>query len=597
MSSIPARAATPAIPSVPPGRLEESMRNPIRSLAARIVLLVFVATVTSSLAVSWIAFRSLDGFLRERIDQRFPEIARRIAGELEHWYEARLREVGVFAESTILEQSLPALESRGPRDERARAEAERYLEYVIESFPHFERLVIARPDGRPLAQTGGGRPLPVERLSAVDLPTDEASISEAFALGGRPVQRISIPVRSPGDDAIAWLHASLPLDRLSAVLASRELGDSARIFLVDRDGRPLGSAGAPVVDGAAPPVPAPADARDGLSAAAHYEDARGIRVVGTRTSLPRLGFSLVVEQPYEEAFAPVVTSMSRVVALNLIIVLACGLGASRLARSIVQPLRALARAARRLSEGEREVVIEETRASDEIHLLTRTFNDMSRRLGRFARELEENHRAIESANRELVVKNEALSEMNVVLEQLSITDGLTKLHNHRYFQESMVQACKRSLRTGEPLGLLLVDIDFFKRWNDRLGHAGGDEILRRMARALEVSVRETDVLARYGGEEFAVLALDTDLEGAVALAEKIRGTVAATEFLTDVPSEREPLTVSIGVARLLTDRRQLFVDADAALYRAKANGRDCVMVAEEETPAVDDAAPAERPPA
>jgi diguanylate cyclase (GGDEF)-like protein len=132
------------------------------------------------------------------------------------------------------------------------------------------------------------------------------------------------------------------------------------------------------------------------------------------------------------------------------------------------------------------------------------------------------------------------------------------------------------------LSLILIDIDRFKLWNDRLGHAGGDEILRRMAEVLSELVRETDLLARYGGEEFALIAPNTDLEGARLLAEKIRQEVASTSFVIDPPSEREPLTVSIGVASYQGDRVRLFHHADRALYRAKESGRDCVMVADDE---------------
>jgi diguanylate cyclase (GGDEF)-like protein len=141
------------------------------------------------------------------------------------------------------------------------------------------------------------------------------------------------------------------------------------------------------------------------------------------------------------------------------------------------------------------------------------------------------------------------------------------------------------------LALLLIDIDYFKRWNDRLGHAGGDEILRRIAELLNEHVRETDLLARYGGEEFAVLATDTTLEGAVRLAEKLRETVASSIFLTDLPSEREQLSVSIGVAGFCGDRKLLFADADDALYRAKHAGRNRVLAAAlREAPPGDEAA-------
>lgn len=179
----------------------------------------------------------------------------------------------------------------------------------------------------------------------------------------------------------------------------------------------------------------------------------------------------------------------------------------------------------------------------------------------------------------LVAKNAELSNMNLVLEQLSITDGLTKLHNHRYFQEAFARECKRCARSKQPLSLILIDIDFFKKWNDRFGHAGGDEILRRLAEVLNQSVRETDILTRYGGEEFALIALNTDLEGATAVGEKVRQAVEAENFLTDVPSEKEQLTVSIGVAGYRDDRMDLFAKADAALYEAKDSGRNRVIAA------------------
>jgi diguanylate cyclase (GGDEF)-like protein len=117
-------------------------------------------------------------------------------------------------------------------------------------------------------------------------------------------------------------------------------------------------------------------------------------------------------------------------------------------------------------------------------------------------------------------------------------------------------------------------------WNDRLGHAGGDEILRRLSEVLNGCVRETDILTRYGGEEFALLALDTDLAGAVVLAEKIRQSVCEKDFMTDVPSEKEQLTVSVGVSYFHQDHKQFFVDADTALYAAKDAGRNQVRVAD-----------------
>jgi len=175
-------------------------------------------------------------------------------------------------------------------------------------------------------------------------------------------------------------------------------------------------------------------------------------------------------------------------------------------------------------------------------------------------------------------RNDELHRANEVLAQLSITDGLTQLHNHRFFQDFLVKEAKRADRTEEDLALILIDIDHFKSWNDRLGHAGGDEILRRIAEVMNTLLRSTDLLARYGGEEFALVAPGTDLEGAVQLAEKMRVTISETRFFIDPPSEHQRVTVSMGVALYGGNRKRLFAEADQALYRAKADGRDCVVV-------------------
>src|SRR5262249_30591782 len=153
------------------------------------------------------------------------------------------------------------------------------------------------------------------------------------------------------------------------------------------------------------------------------------------------------------------------------------------------------------------------------------------------------------------------------------------LHNHRYFQEALAREIKRVARSGEPLSILLADIDDFKALNDRFGHAAGDALLVRIARVLNESVRESDVLARYGGEEFVVLATSTDLEGAIFLAEKVRTAVVESAMRAGDETSAPPVTLSIGVAEFAGDRKRFFDAADRALYRAKGAGKNCVMAA------------------
>jgi two-component system cell cycle response regulator len=169
--------------------------------------------------------------------------------------------------------------------------------------------------------------------------------------------------------------------------------------------------------------------------------------------------------------------------------------------------------------------------------------------------------------------------------RMSITDGLTGLWNRRHFELQATQELARSRRFGEPLGMLMIDVDHFKSINDELGHQAGDAVLIEVASRLTGMVREVDLMARYGGEEFGALLPKTDLQGAGALADRIRAAIANERFAVD--GRALEITVSIGAAvhpdhgdTLVT----LLAAADVALYRAKALGRNRVESAESGPP-------------
>ncbi len=561
------------------------MKSPLRSLPTRIVLFVFAATVVTSLIVTAVSIHTIDDFLREKIEQKYADVLAQTEHALDDWYDERLRELGVFAESPVLVDHLARLTSgeSNARTRRARSEAEQYLRYVLDSFPQYAAIYIRDDQGELLLWVGEEISKLVEGLG--DTPYREGGgLGPALRLAGRTVQIASAPLRSDEAPAGASLNAALRVTDLRPVLEPDGLGLSGRVFIVDDEGRYMtGSAPLPLVAYYSGPLQR---APESGSETTEYTSDTGEHVVGSTRRYDRMDWHIVVEQLYGEAFEPVVASIGRVLVINLGSVLVAGLLAWRIAVSIVRPIEALSSAARRISEGDRETPIPQSGSSDEVGVLTQAFSDMTRWLTNNARELEASHAQVAEANRQLKEQNDELQRVNEVLEQLSITDGLTKLHNHRYFQEALLQETRRAARTQKPLSLILIDIDFFKAWNDRLGHAAGDEILRRLAEVLNALIRETDLLARYGGEEFALLTPGTDIEGATLLAEKIRHTVANTEFVLDLPSEQGPVTVSIGVAswQAPSEHTSLFNEADRALYRAKAAGRDCVVAADGSAP-------------
>lgn len=167
-----------------------------------------------------------------------------------------------------------------------------------------------------------------------------------------------------------------------------------------------------------------------------------------------------------------------------------------------------------------------------------------------------------------------------VAELRATTDGLTGLPNARSLRESLVRMIAQATRSGLPLSAILCDLDHFKQINDLYGHEKGDQALAAASAVLHWSLRESDLAGRYGGEEFLVLLPDTSLDGAVVLAEKLRGEIA----VTSVPGVDRTITASFGVASFpddTVDGELLLRVADRALYAAKARGRNCVVTATE----------------
>jgi len=183
----------------------------------------------------------------------------------------------------------------------------------------------------------------------------------------------------------------------------------------------------------------------------------------------------------------------------------------------------------------------------------------------------------------LLERNAALEE----LQRISNTDGLTNLYNRRYFDETFAEEWRRARRDQQPLSLAMLDVDHFKQFNDHYGHQSGDDCLIQVSSALQSSVcRAGDIVARYGGEEFVGIFPNTDTEGAMAIAEKIRKAVTGLDIPHEHSLVASQVTVSIGVASTFPaadkDRKKLIKAADTALYRAKETGRNRVVCSDDE---------------
>ena len=181
----------------------------------------------------------------------------------------------------------------------------------------------------------------------------------------------------------------------------------------------------------------------------------------------------------------------------------------------------------------------------------------------------------------LALRSDRLAEQTRELSHAATVDPLTALFNRRYFATRIEEEIERARRYSLELSLLLIDVDDFKRLNDELGHLAGDYLLRQIAEVLKRSVRVFDVCTRFGGEEFAILMPGSGVNNALVVAERIRARVEQASREAGPLPPHLRITVSLGLATLATDPspHEFIARADRALYRAKAEGKNCVRVA------------------
>lgn len=198
---------------------------------------------------------------------------------------------------------------------------------------------------------------------------------------------------------------------------------------------------------------------------------------------------------------------------------------------------------------------------------------------------DEAYREMKKLQEQLTESHRKLEENNVILQRLSTLDGLTGIANRRHFDDTLSLQWRISLRDHTTLSVIMMDIDFFKKYNDGYGHQGGDDCLKQVAHTLSGTLRRPgDFIARYGGEEFVVILPHTDAKGAAQVAEQLRANVQAKNIPHAYSAVASHVSVSLGVAAMQANESaapaDLIAKADAALYKAKEAGRNRYMIAE-----------------
>jgi len=521
------------------------------SIRRKLLVFALLATLIPSISTAWISYQQNKRSLTEKVTRELQSVSAQTAREMDLWIKERLYELRVFASSYEVSENLDRMARGGrARGEHPRGRLTDYLRSVRDRFADYQELLVVNEDGEDVASTA--TPPTPSRLPkgwTTTIRAENAIVGDAYwddALK-KGVVVFAVPVYRTGGRLLGAFTAKVDLAAVYRLLRRFTAGDSSRLYLVTADGRALVGSQSGPSEITRRSLDAGTTQRlfDGEGSVVQYAGIDGARVVGALKRVPQVNWGVLAEVPADAAFRQVARLRNVTALMVTALFVGVGLLAYFLGLLITRPLDRLREGAAKVAGGDLAVVLPMV-SGGELGYVTEVFNDMAVRLRDSRREL----------------------------ERLSVTDDLTGLYNRRYLMDMLALEIRRSRRMRHPFAVLIADVDNFKPYNDAYGHLEGDAALARIAAILRDTSRDVDCAARYGGEEFVVLMPETEMEGAVDTAQRIR------ERLADDAAIGEKLTISIGVAQFGADGETpetLLARADAALYQAKRDGRDRVV--------------------
>lgn len=433
----------------------------------------------------------------------------------------------------------------------------------VRTHPSVSALVYVGQDGQTLVDSAGSPSVYVgDRLYFLEARQGRDTLVAGIIgrASGKPICLFATPVSRMDGTFGGLVFASVQLDALDVWLRQTTILGQGKAVLCDIEGRILApSAAVRVASGQLTGRIAPQALAAGERGAI-YRDGDGQEMLAVSVAVDRGGLKLVREEPAAAALAGYRSQALWVAAGALAAIILISPLVLRFCRKLEQPLEALSRHARELRSKE----YDETCALAAPRDLPREVEELFVAFSEMACDVRGHIDAI---------------------EQLSVQDELTGLYNRRFLFSSGLKLVAAALRAGQPCCCLMFDVDHFKRVNDTFGHQAGDHVLAHIGTLLAGAVRRSDLAARYGGEEFAVLLVGADLAQGLDQAERIRRAMA--EKPCEAAGRSLSVTVSVGVAAVRDSQEfgeaafdDLLARADAAMYAAKAAGRNRVMAEE-----------------
>ncbi|HEV8400926.1 MAG TPA: diguanylate cyclase [Gemmatimonadales bacterium] len=525
------------------------------TIRSKILMFAVLATLLPSITTAYVSYVENKRALQAKASEELLGLSAQAARELDLWTKERRYDLRVFSSSYEVTENIERIPRNGGQVVRSGRPYQRVTDYinsVRDRFPDYTELLALDAAGRVVASS--------ERQShPVALPSDwQAQMrGDNLMLGPpywdstaqRPQMLVAVPIRLASGRLLGAIAAKVNLRSVADSLKRFAPGDAGQVYLMSEEGQVIVSSRGASVD-----IMKLAYTREDTryllareGRAVQFSSITGERVVGSVRRIPALNWIVVTEIPTAEAFRQVARLRNVTALIVASLFAAVGALGYFLGLLIVRPLDRLTQGAAKVAAGDLEVDLPVV-TGGEVGYLTKVFNNMVSRL----------------------------RETHQELERLSATDPLTGLFNRRRMMEALDHEVRRSRRLKHTFAVLMADVDHFKKYNDANGHPAGDAVLKKVGATLRECTRDVDVVARYGGEEFFVLMPETEGSGAADVADRVRERMAGEKL------PGGSVTLSFGVAEFPAHGdigETLIAIADAALYQAKREGRDRVVVA------------------
>ncbi|WP_419953776.1 diguanylate cyclase [Methylobacterium sp.] len=559
----------------------------LERLANKISLRHQISLVTGAVGLTIVAAVTLGSALLARAqatdmaENALLQVARSVADRLDQDMAERLREI----------RNVAALDPLQPHWMENTGSLRNVLQSMQKTFPDYAWIGFADETGKVRAATGGileganvgQRPWFIDGIKgAAAEDVHLAALLQTLLrpnADGTPFRFVDLasPVIDASGRTIGVLGSHLSWNWADGVrrevLSSRRPELKEEVVVLDRTGRVLMG---PAL-GTHPYSAADLAAGHFIARGPGGDQFAAVSATRGRGDYTGLGWIVVALQPVQTALA----GAHRLTVLITLVGLGAGalgtLGIFLVVTRLSRPLARLTDAVDRIGRERNATMTERVQGSPEVLRLSAAVRSLLRRIGTAeadARDVElEASRAVQAAQDRIERIGADLQAMKLIANR----DALTGLLNRRAFLPLAKDALGDFRRVQRPLSVLMIDIDHFKRVNDRYGHPAGDVVIRKVGTIINDTIRTTDKVARFGGEEFVVLLNDNNAAGAAIIAERIRQTVASTVFEAD--NDRLLATISIGIAeaeKFDTDIDRIIERADRALYEAKSRGRNCV---------------------